>query len=492
MTRRQVLLGALTAANLPARAQQPPKQDSPQDPAALKLARIVHAIDFGKLSPAGVKHAKMILASTLASASAGRNLDSVRIVRDLAESDAGKPAASLWFDTPRLPVTAAARANAMASDAAASDDSDLRNVAHIGTSVTAVGLAVGEAAGSSGRDLLSAIAAGYEAAGRIGEAIALSSTVAGNSGAINGSIGPGFHASAVVAFGGTVAAAKLLRLTPEQIAQALGITATTVGGLAISSNSDARQYQAGNAALTAVNAALAAGRGYTVNPDMLEATGGFLSIFAGGKADIASLERQAAADDQISRYLAVKLIPGAHALHCAVEAAINAAKAMPASAGNVERILVAGPQSELAASRRAPKNVAEAIHSLPFYLASAVADRDFTWASADPKRIEQPAVARLMALVDKDPAPNAIRYEWSWSATVTLVSASGERYSSTVQAPRGSAPRGIEWTDIDAKYRALTPQSGLPPARLEQILKQIHDFENLKDVAGFARLLRMP
>lgn len=483
MNRRQLIIGGIAAANLRALAQQPAAET-----VALRLARVVHEIDFSHLSPVAIKHSKIILASTLASAAAGRNMDSVRIVRELAKEKAGKGSASIWFDNARLPIGEAARANAMASDAAASDDSDLRNVAHIGTSVTAVGLAVGESANVSGQEILAAIVAGYEAAGRIGAAIVGSSDSTGNGGAINGTVGRGFHSSATVAFGGTVAAGKLLRLTPEQLANALGITATTVGGLAISSNSAAREYQAGNAALTAVNAVLAAGRGYVVNPDMIEAQGGFLNVFAGGTPDSKSLTREIAGGDyQISRYLAIKLVPGAHALHCAVEAAVNAAKAMPGRPEDVAKILVAGPQSELASLRRAPKSVAEAIHSLPYYLASAVADRGFTWANADPKMIGRPAITRLIGLVDKDPNPSPIRYEWNWSARVTIVAKSGERYSSTVQAPRGSAARGIEWEDIDAKYHALTPQSGLPASRLDQVLKQIHSFESLKDTAVFAR-----
>lgn len=488
MTRRQLLLSAITAASLPDLPTV--AQEATKEPAALTLARVVHGIDFGNLPPVAVKYSKVILASTIASASAGRNLDSVRIIRELAKEKSGKRSSSVWFDTARLPIVEAARANAMASDAAASDDSDLRNVAHIGTSVTAVGLAAAETTGASGKELLAAIAAGYEAAGRIGETIIESSDSKQPSGAINGSIGRGFHASAIVAFGGTVAAAKLLRLTPEQLANALGITATTVGGLSISSKTAAREYQAGNAAITAVNAVLAAGRGYAVNPDMIEAPGGFLNVFAGGAPKTKSLTREITGDYQIARYLAVKLVPGAHALHCAVEAAINAAKAMPGGPDDVAKILVAGPQGELASSGRAPKNVDEAIHSLPFYLASAVTDRKFTWSSTDPKTIERPEIARLIGLVEKDPNPNPARYEWSWSATVTLVAKSSQRYSSTVQAPRGSAPRGIEWDDIDAKYHALAPQSGLPASRLEQALSLIHDFENVKDAAAFAHLLR--
>ena len=85
--------------------------------------------------------------------------------------------------------------------------------------------------------------------------------------------------------------------------------------------------------------------------------------------------------------------------------------------------------------------------------------------------------------------PPVVTYKWSWGGSVTVVTTSGQRFTSTVDAPRGSGPRGIEWSDVDAKYRALMPDSKLPAARLAQILDQIHQFENVKRVPAFARLL---
>ena len=309
------------------------------------------------------------------------SIESARIIRELAKEQGGTPEAALWFDGAKLPAVEAARANAMLSDSAASDDSDLRNVAHTGTCITSVGLAIGERVGASGQDVLSAMVAGYEAAGRMGAAmIASSDPATRGSGAISGSVGRGFHASSIVAFGGVTAAAKLLRLTDDQLANAIRITATTVGGLSISTNSWAREYHAGNAALCAINAALAAGRGYTVNPDMLEAPGGYFAVFSGGTPDAYSLLRETGADYQINRYLAVKLVPGAHALHPAVEAAVNAARESRVSPDEVAKILIAGPQSGLVASKP-PTDMIEAIHSLSYYIASAVADKDFSCGS---------------------------------------------------------------------------------------------------------------
>jgi 2-methylcitrate dehydratase PrpD len=453
---------------------------------ALTLAQILNRIDFASLPPRATEHAKMILASTLASAAAGSRIDSARIVRELAKEQGGTAEAAVWFDGARLPVTQAARVNAMLSDAAACDDSDLRNVAHTGTCLTAVGLAIGERVGATGKETLSAMVAGYEAAGRVGEALAASSAASNGAGAIGGAVGRGFHASSIVAFGGVVTASRLLRLTDEQMAHAIGITATSVGGLSIGTNSWAREYHAGNAALCGVQAALAAGRGYTVNPDMLEAPGGFLAVFSGGKPDARNLARPIG-DYEITRYLAIKLVPGAHALHPAVEAAIQAARESGIRPDDVAKILVAGPQSRLVAGK-APENMIEAIHSLSYYLASAVADRDFSWKHAEPEMFQRPAVIRLISLVEKDPSPPSVRYEWTWGATVTIVAKSGERTARTVDAPRGSAPRGIEWSDVDAKFRALFPQAQPQAGRMEEALKLIHNFDQAQKVSELARL----
>lgn len=443
-------------------------------PIALRLAGFLGATRFADLPALAVEHAKMVVASTLASAAPGSRIGSAGILRALAKQQGGRPEASVWYDGAKLPVTQAARVNAVQSDAAASDDSDLRNVAHSGTTLAATGLAIGERMGATGRELLTAIVTGYEAAGRVGAALVDRA---------------GFHASVIVAFGGTVAAARLLGLSAAEMAHAVSLTATTMGGLGIGTNSWAREYHAGNAALTAVNAALAAGSGYTANADMLEASRGFLATFGGDDVDPASLVHDLGREWDIVTHLAIKLVPGAHAFHPAVEAAVNASREANVPSDQVVSILVSGPQHRAVAGGVPPSDLIEAIHSLPYFLASAVVDRDFSWTHATPEKIANPAMARLIGRVESDPSPPPVDYAWSWGATVTLVTASGARYSSTVDAPRGSGPRGIDWRDVDAKYRALMPDSGLPASRIERILEVIHDLEDVTEVAELTRLL---
>jgi 2-methylcitrate dehydratase PrpD len=135
------------------------------------LGAFVAQFPTSDLPALALERAKMSLASTFSSAAMGVSIDSARIIRELERSLVPNGSSSLWFEAGRLPVDRAARVNALASDAAASDDSDLRSIAHIGTIVSSTGVAMAERLGSTGRDVLAAMVLGYEVAGRIDEAL---------------------------------------------------------------------------------------------------------------------------------------------------------------------------------------------------------------------------------------------------------------------------------------------------------------------------------
>src|SRR5438552_485719 len=131
---------------------------------AKELAEFLTQIGPADLPPQAIDHAAMLIASTLASAALGAGIDSSLIIRDLARERGGTAEASLWFDAgPKLPVAEAAQVNAVMSDAAASDDNDLRNIVHAGTILVASALAMAERTAANGGDVLAAIVVGYEA-----------------------------------------------------------------------------------------------------------------------------------------------------------------------------------------------------------------------------------------------------------------------------------------------------------------------------------------
>jgi 2-methylcitrate dehydratase PrpD len=445
---------------------------------ARDLAAFLLGVRYEDLPPESIENAKKVIVSTLASAAEGSTIRSAQIAREIAQEQGGAAQSTAWFsDGLRLPLANAVRVNAMLSDAAASDDSDLRNIAHTGTILTSMSLAAAERSGASGRDVLTAMVAGYEASGRIGAAIS------------PGLGERGIHACVITVFGGVIAGARLLGLSQEQTAEALSLAATSMGGLAVSTNSWAREYHAGAAALSATNAVLSASKGYTANPDTFESKRGFLEVFGGKEDAVDTLIRGLGEDWDIVTDLTIKIWPGATPLSAAVEAAFVAARQGNVNPAQVASIRVAGPRFRTLVGHKHPKDLVGAIHSLAYFIASAVVDREFSWQHATMEKILDPTIDRLQDLVDVEPDTDPSRHTWGWGATVRIAMQDGSEFSATVNAPQGSGPRGIDWADVEHKVRTLTPRSGKPAAEAGQILALCHSFEEMKDVGALIALL---
>src|SRR5579863_468735 len=284
---------------------------------ARDLAEFLAPLTYRDLPPQTTEYAAMLIASTLASAAYGREIRSSVILREIARERGGTPQASLWFDAgPKLPVAEAAQVNAVMSDAAASDDSDLRAIVHCGTPLTATSLALAERTGASGREVLAAIVLGYEAAGRIGDPISPQFRERG------------FHGCVLAIFAAATAAGRLLRLDPARLAQALAIAATSIGGLAAAADTSvAREYHAGLAVRSGIDAALAAARGFTAEEGIFEAEKGFFRVFGGLAVEPGRVTEGLGAEWDILTHMAIKLVPGGHPYHAIAEAAAAAARA---------------------------------------------------------------------------------------------------------------------------------------------------------------------
>jgi 2-methylcitrate dehydratase PrpD len=448
---------------------------------ARDLAEFLVGTKTSDLPPQAMQHAAMVIASTIASAAYGTNIQSARIIRDLTREQGGRPDASLWFDSgSKLPVAEVARANAMLSDAAASDDSDLRNIVHAGTPLTATSLAFAERIGASGQEVLTAIVLGYEAAGRLGEAIT------------PGFRARGFHGCHGAVFAATVSAAHLLRLNAAQMAQSIAISATSIGGLATAADTSvAREYHAGLAAQLGVNAALAAQRGYLAEERVLETHQGFFEAFGGVDGTTAAGIATSGMGESwdIVTDMAIKLVPGGHPYHAFAEAAANAARDGNIAASDIESITIARPGFTRLSFPLHPTDLIGMAHSPAYFAAAGAADKAFGWIHASDAKIADPVIHGLIDKVRVGPPPseNAARYRQG--ATVTIRTHDGRLSVSTVFLPKGAAALGIEWGDIDAKYRTLVPASGLPAGKIEESLALIHDFGQLANVSALIGLL---
>ena len=450
---------------------------------ARQLAAFLTDTQISDLPEQALEHAAMVIASTLSSAAYGTGIESARIIRAMTQERAGRPDAAIWFDAgEKLPVAGVVQANAVLSDAAASDDSDLRNIVHAGTPLTAASLAFAEREGANGEAVLTAIVLGYEAAGRISEAIT------------PGFKDRGFHGCLGAAFASAVASARMLNLDAERMAQTIALTAVSIGGLATAADTSvSREYHAGLAAMHGANAALAARRGFVGEARVLETPRGFFEAFGGidGAAAGAIATRDLGESWDIITDMAIKLMPGGHPYHAIAEAAGSAAREAGIEADQIDSITIHRPGMAKLHGPLHPVNLIDMAHSPAYFAAAGAADGGMSWIHASQAKISDPVIHGLIdkVTVGSEPTENPRRYRQG--ATVTIRTNDGRIASSTVYEPRGSATLGISWDDVDAKYRSLMPASGLPEREIEMSLTLIRDFRNLTDVSRLTSLLRV-
>ncbi|HEY8871532.1 MAG TPA: MmgE/PrpD family protein, partial [Stellaceae bacterium] len=361
----------------------------------------------------------------------------------------------------------------------ASDDSDLRTIVHCGTPLVATALAAAEHHGGNGEDVLAAIVVGYEAAGRIIDAMP-------------GFRERGFHGSNAAIFSATVAAARLLHLDAEQTTHAIALTATSTSGLAKAADTSvAREYHAGMATMSGIQAVRAAQRGYRAEERILEMKLGFFETLGGvpGAEAAARATQGLGASWDIVTDMAVKLVPGGHPSHALAEAAANAAREGNIAAAEIDSITVSRPGMTALTGPLHPQDLVDMAHSPAYFLAAGAADRDFSWVHATGPKIADPVIHGLIDKVRVGPPPEDDAARYRQGASVTIRTRDGRSVTSTVYAPKGSGMLGIAWTDIDAKFRTLVPLSGMGEQQIEAMLGIIHDFRRQASVTALTDLL---
>lgn len=444
------------------------------------LGELITSTRPDDLPPLAYERARMVIASVISSAAMGKDIISSNIIREMSRERGGTPEATIWFDAGlKLPIADAARVNAVMSDAAASDDSDLRAIAHIGTIVTATSIALAERLGSSGREVLHAMVLGYEIAGRIDEALT------------PGRGDKGFHSAISTIFGSTVSAGTLLRLTSEQLTQAIAIAASSIGGLHVAANTSVvREYHGGLSSWLGINAAIAAQKGFLAEAKILEAPKGFFEAY-GTRDHIDDVTKDFGREWDITTDMAIKLVPGGHPYHAAAEAAANAAIAGDVRPEDIAAVILSQGNITQLPGPRHPTDLISVAHSPAYFLACAIVDRGYGWIHVRPEKMADPVINMLLDLIEVDPNPPPLpsRFAPRHGATVTIRLKDGREFTDHVDTPRGSGQRGIDWADIDQKYRTLAPLSGVSPRKLNDALEVVHNFDSVRTMAQLLDLL---
>jgi 2-methylcitrate dehydratase PrpD len=219
---------------------------------------------------------------------------------------------------------------------------------------------------------------------------------------------------------------------------------------------------------------------------------GYFEAFGGtdGEAAARLATSDLGASWDIVTDMAVKLVPGGHPYHALAEAAANAAREGNIAANEVESITVSRPGMTALTGPLHPADLIDMAHSPAYFAAAGAADRRFSWEHAGPEKIADPVIHALIDKVRVGPEPTKNAERYRQGATVTIRTSNGREVTNTVFAPTGSGLLGIHWADIDAKFRALMPLSGLPETRIAPLLDLIRDFRRQRTVGRLIELLR--
>ncbi len=225
------------------------------------LAAFAATLSHAQIPPAVLRRTEDLFLDWMASALAGKGARAVEALAAfwLGQGPADGPAEVLIHRRGSSPLVAAA-INAAASHVAEQDDVHNGSVFHPAAVVFPAVLAVAQARGATGRDLLVAAVAGYEVGIRVGEFLGRSHYKV-------------FHTTGTA---GSLAAAaavgRLLDLSPEAMLHAFGSAGTQAAGLweFLRDAADSKQLHTAHAASTGLAAALLAAGGLTGAAHILE------------------------------------------------------------------------------------------------------------------------------------------------------------------------------------------------------------------------------
>ncbi|MGE4217834.1 MAG: MmgE/PrpD family protein [Alphaproteobacteria bacterium] len=188
----------------------------------------------------------------------------VGMVRDEAMEQGGNAQATLLADGRKTSMLQAALVNGTMGHALDFDDVQEAMPGHPSVPVMPVLLALAEVHGASGRDIITAIAAGIETECRVGM------------GMTEGHYTAGWHATGTVGtFGAAAAAARFFGFDADRCANTFGIAGTQAAGLKSMFGTMCKPLHAGKAAQNGLYAALLTRRGFVARPDVLECEQGF-------------------------------------------------------------------------------------------------------------------------------------------------------------------------------------------------------------------------
>jgi 2-methylcitrate dehydratase PrpD len=442
--------------------------------AAERFAAWALELDLDDVPPQVVDAAKLHVLDVLGCGLAAHGLDLATEGRTTMAELGGEPEASVIGLGPALPAANAAFANAMLCHGLDFDDTHSEAVSHVSTVVVPAALAVAEARGSSGRELLAAVIAGNEIVTRIGMA---------TPGAFHRR---GFHPTAICGiFGATAAAARLGGLSSTAATSAFGIAGSMASGLFayLDDATATKPIHPGWAAHGALVAARLAELGAEGPPGVLEGRFGVFHAFVDTRVD---LEPQLA--DLGERWetprIAFKAYPACHFIHGSLGA--TATLLEDVDPDEIDDILVTVPEAgvslvlEPAATKVAPRTDYEGKFSLQYSTAALLVHGRVGLATYTADAL---ADARVLALAGK------VRYETkeyesyptAFPGGVRIGLRDGRTLEADFPYQLGAAENPMSETQVREKFRE---NAALADGGFDRLEETVLGLDEAADVRG--------
>jgi 2-methylcitrate dehydratase PrpD len=445
-------------------------------PLTLELAAFCAGLRYDDLPAAALPFIRIGFTDCVATLIAGRH-DAV--TRKLLAVLAPAPGASrLFFDLGTAQPAMAAWLNATAAHALDFDDAAQRG--HLSTVLVPAIMAEADVLGSTGRQMATAYAAGYEA---WAELIRREPDHYHNhSWHPTGVFGP----IAVAA-----ACASLRGLDAGRTTHALAIAASQCAGLIANFGSMTKPFHAGRAANAGLVAAALAQEGFTGAPEALEHPKGLLrGISPSGRVDLDS-PLQAGRDWKLPRGgVNVKKYPSCFAAHRALDGMLDLLAEHPVAVEEVERVVVTTSRRNRSTLRYAqPRTGLEAKFSMQFAMASALIARRAGLTELDDAFVLREDVQALMGRVEVLPEDREDRTRPGEAPedVVQLHTTDGRSLSRSVDYVRGGPERPLLPGELFAKFEGCLSAGGMRGAA-----RPLFDaLSAIDDQRGTAQLYRL-
>ncbi len=455
---------------------------APDQPVSRRLAAFSSAARFEDLPPAALADTSRAVLDWLGSVLAGAKEPAARMTQRVVAT-LGRSDEATVFGAGRTAAATAALANGVASHILELDDVHKGSTLHAAAPVIPAALAVAEREHRSGRDFLLAVALGYEAALRVGEAV-------------NPSHYRFWHPTGTAAtFGAAVAAGSLLRLDEAAMLDALGSAGTQAAGL-WEFNADgamSKHLHPGKAAFNGVLSADLARQGFTGASRILEGARGF---FRATSTDFDATR----ITDGLGTHWKVsencfKLHSCCGHTHSAIDLALEYRTAADwAGVASVEVATYASGYEIVKEPN--PKTPYQAKFSLPYCVAAALVEGRVGLGQFTPDRFAEPGVTdpRIRPLLDRilvsvDPGITA-RYPAEWGTRIRFTRKDGTGSEMSAAFPKGNPENPVTTEALEAKLRDLvSPRLG--GAAAERAIAAVGALDGCVDMAGaFAGLDR--